>query len=241
MFDAASGSNIVNQVKRAYNGFGQLTREWQSHAGAVNTSTTPSVQYAYSEMSGGANHSRLVSMTYPDGRVLSCNSASGLDESISRLSSISDTTGTLEERVGGSTTTRYTRSPVYVDAPLKRERDTNSDGVLDERLWAVQDANWNVTALTDDGGAVVERYAYDPFGVATVYDASYNKCDGGSSHGWKHLHQGGKWDAQAGLSEFRNRVSSPTPERGWSRGRRVGSRPARALSEWPELTSRRAS
>jgi hypothetical protein len=29
---------------------------------------------------------------------------------------------------------------------------------LDERLWVVQDANFNVTALLDDSGEVVERY-----------------------------------------------------------------------------------
>jgi hypothetical protein len=34
-----TGGNIVNQVQRAYNGLGQLTQEWQSHSGAVNTGT----------------------------------------------------------------------------------------------------------------------------------------------------------------------------------------------------------
>jgi hypothetical protein len=52
-------------VQQAYNGLGQLLTEYQVHAGAVNTSTTPRVQYAYTEMAGGANHSRLVSLTYP--------------------------------------------------------------------------------------------------------------------------------------------------------------------------------
>jgi hypothetical protein len=54
-------------VQDAYNGLGQLTGEYQSHSGAVNTSTTPQVQYGYSLMSGGANHSRLTSLTYPNG------------------------------------------------------------------------------------------------------------------------------------------------------------------------------
>ncbi|MDB5313824.1 MAG: hypothetical protein JWO38_8026 [Gemmataceae bacterium] len=66
-YNAASGGSIVNQVQRAYNGLGQLTAEYQAVGGAVNRSTTPLVQYAYSEMAGGANHSRLTSMTYPDG------------------------------------------------------------------------------------------------------------------------------------------------------------------------------
>ncbi len=57
-YDASSGGNIVNQVQRDFNGLGQPTKEYQSHSGAVNTGTSPKVQYAYSEMSGGADHSR---------------------------------------------------------------------------------------------------------------------------------------------------------------------------------------
>src|SRR6202022_300754 len=94
-YNAASGS-VVNQVQDVYNGLGQLITEYQSHSGAVNTSTTPRVQYAYSEMAGGANHSRPVSMTYPNGRDLNYNYASGVDDRISRLTSISDSSATLE-------------------------------------------------------------------------------------------------------------------------------------------------
>jgi hypothetical protein len=51
----------------------------------------------------------------------------------------------LEERVasGGTLVPRvqYVWSPVYVDALVLRDRDTNGDGTLDERLWVVQDAN----------------------------------------------------------------------------------------------------
>ncbi len=95
-YDAASSGNLVNQIQREYNGLGQLITEYQEHGGTVNTSTSPKVQYTYSEMSGGANHSRMTGMVYPDGMTLSYNYASGLDDAISRLSSISDTSGTLE-------------------------------------------------------------------------------------------------------------------------------------------------
>src|SRR5581483_1977608 len=95
-YDAASSGSIVNQVEDVYNGLGQLITEYQAHGGAVNTSTTPKVQYAYSEMASGANHSRLVSMTYPNGREIDYNYASGLDGTISRLSSITDGSTTLE-------------------------------------------------------------------------------------------------------------------------------------------------
>jgi len=33
---------------KQYNGLGQLTSEYQSSSGAVNTATTPRVQYGYS-------------------------------------------------------------------------------------------------------------------------------------------------------------------------------------------------
>jgi YD repeat-containing protein len=69
-YSDTGGTTIVNQVQRAFNGLAQMTQEWQSHSGAVNTSTTPSVQYGWSLMAGGANHSRLTSITYPNGKVL---------------------------------------------------------------------------------------------------------------------------------------------------------------------------
>lgn len=58
--------------------------------------STLKFQYAYSEMASSANHSRLVSMTYPNGRVLDYTYGSGLDTSISRLTSIKDGANTLE-------------------------------------------------------------------------------------------------------------------------------------------------
>src|SRR5262249_1676540 len=69
-YSHTGGTTIVNQVQRTFNGLAQLITEHQSHSGAVNTGTTPKVQYAYSEMAGGANHSRLTSITYPNGKVL---------------------------------------------------------------------------------------------------------------------------------------------------------------------------
>ena len=87
---AASAGTIVNQVQQVYNGLGQLITEYQSHSGAVNTSTTPKVQYAYVDLAGGANNSRETSLTYPNGRIITYNYNSGLDSTISRLSSISD-------------------------------------------------------------------------------------------------------------------------------------------------------
>ena len=95
-YNATSGGSVVNQVEQLYNGVGQMTADYQSASGAVSIGTTPVVQYAYTEMSGGVDNSRLTSITYPDGYVLTYNYSTGLNNTISRLSSLSDTTGTLE-------------------------------------------------------------------------------------------------------------------------------------------------
>lgn len=58
--------------------------------GDADAGSTPNVQYAYSEMSGVANHSRPTSMTYPDGDVVNDNYSSRLNDTISRLSSLPD-------------------------------------------------------------------------------------------------------------------------------------------------------
>ncbi|MDW8244650.1 MAG: RHS repeat-associated core domain-containing protein [Thermogemmata sp.] len=100
-------------------------------------------------------------------------------------------------------------SPVYVDAMVLRDRDTNGDGSLDERLYVVQDANFNVTAIVDNAGNVVERYAYDPFGSVTILDADWNLL-AASVFAWLYLHQGGRFDPVSGLYHFRFRDYSPT-------------------------------
>jgi len=74
--NAAVGSgNVVNDVQFEYNDFGQRTTSYQSHSGAVNTMTTPKVQYAYAD--GSANTIRPTSITYPDGRVITFDYGAG--------------------------------------------------------------------------------------------------------------------------------------------------------------------
>jgi RHS repeat-associated protein len=114
----------------------------------------------------------------------------------------------LETKVGSNTVTRNVWSPVYVDGMVLRDRDTDGNGSLDERLYALQDANWNTTALVNAGGTVQERYTYTPFGQVTFRDGSGSTLSG-SARDWVFLHQGGERIA-AGDYEFRNRVYSPS-------------------------------
>jgi YD repeat-containing protein len=95
----------------------------------------------------------------------------------------SDAWQVLEERVSGSAVKSYVWSPVYVDAMIARDRDTDSNGSLDERLYAVHDANFNVVALLDTSGAVVERFAFDSFGVFSVLTPAWGSR-ASSSYTW---------------------------------------------------------
>jgi RHS repeat-associated protein len=436
-YDAASAGNVVNQVQRAFNGLGQIVTEYQATTGAVNTSTTPKVQYTYSEMAGGANHSRVTSLINPDGFTVSDQYNSGLDDRISRLSSLanggttleaysylglgtvvvrshpqdgvdltyvgtgtgdggdqyvgldrfgrvvdqrwktgagtdldrfqygydrdanrlyrtnelnhsfdelyhangpangydglnqlaafargtlSDTNGdgvpdtvaspsrsqswsvdalgnftsvtsdgtaqgrthnkqnqltgvggstltydasgnlttdetgrtfaydawnrlvgvsgsaryaydalsrrvkegaralyytpdwqVVEERQSGAVVARNVWSQVYVDALVLRDRDADGNPAngLEERLYALADANYNITALVNTAGSVVERYAYDSYGQPTVLTPTWGSR-ASSSYAWVYLHQGGRYDGTAGLYDFRRRNESPT-------------------------------
>jgi RHS repeat-associated protein len=445
-YSTPAGTTVVNQVQRAFNGLGQLITEYQSHSGAVNTSTTPKVQYTYSEMANGANHSRLTSIIYPGtgtaAKTVNYNYAAGLDDRISRLTSLADNAGVtlesysylgldtvvecdhpqtgvnltyikqagdtqantdggdqytgldrfgrvidqnwynvntrtstdrfqygydrdsnplyrnnlvntafgelyhasgagngndslnqmtgfargvlsasqqggvldtvanpsrtqgwgldglgnfssvttngvvqsrtynqqneatavgsnnltfdnngntttddtgktlvydawnrlvqgkqgtavlvsytfdalnrrvtenpgalkdlyyssnwqvLEEQVGGVTQAQYVWSPAYMDALVLRDRGA-------ERLYVQQDANWNVTGLVSTAGAVLERYAYDPYGAVTFLNATWGAI-ADSAYAWVYLQQGGRYDTTSGLYSFRSRDYSPT-------------------------------
>jgi len=111
----------------------------------------------------------------------------------------------LEERVGGTAQVQYAWSPIYVDALILRHRDTNADGTLDEIMWVQQDANWNVTAITNSGGTVQERYAYEPYGQVTFWDANFT-TRASSSYAQNVLYQGLIVDVGLNLANGRNRV-----------------------------------
>jgi RHS repeat-associated protein len=121
----------------------------------------------------------------------------------------------LEEEVSGAMTAQYVWSPVYVDALV--ERDTGS-----QRLYVQQDANWNVTALVSNTGTVQERYVYDPYGNPSFYTASWGTRTG-SNYSWIYLHQGGRYDTNTTLYNFRNRDQSPTLGR-WLKQDPIGYR-----------------
>src|SRR6185437_2241327 len=100
-------------------------------------------------------------------------------------------------------------SPVYVNALVLRDQSSAGDGTLDQRLYVTQDANWNVTALIDASGNVVERYVYDPYGGVTVLTGAWGSRTS-SSYNWIYLFQAGRYDGASGLYVFGARDYSPS-------------------------------
>jgi RHS repeat-associated protein len=167
-FDASSAGTVTNQVTRAYNGFGQMTSEWQSHNGLVDAATTPQVQYAYSQGVGG-NHSRPTRITYPDGYQVNY-AYSGIDSAVSRATSLSGlranaaTAVTLEafKYLGAATVIERARPEVNITLSMANFSGATGDAGdkytgLD-RFGRVVDQRW--TKGTTATSPVMDRYGY---------------------------------------------------------------------------------
>jgi RHS repeat-associated protein len=95
---SGNGQIVVNQVKEAYDGWGDLSREWQSPTGVV-TGSTPSVQYVYadgSQGSGVAAYLRLTDVIYPNGRDVQYGygMAGSTDDVLGQVATIAGSDGT---------------------------------------------------------------------------------------------------------------------------------------------------
>ena len=115
----------------------------------------------------------------------------------------------IEERLDTSTNPdrQFVWGPLYVDHLILRDRDTSDppDGTLDERLYALQDASWNVTCLSDAAGGAQERYNYDPYGRVTIYDGAWSNPGSTSSEDNDILYTGRRLDFETGLYFYRAR------------------------------------
>ncbi len=98
-------------------------------------------------------------------------------------------------------------SPRYIDALILRDENTDTDGLCDDtRIFYLADANYNVTALVDNTGTVLERYVYTPYGEVTVLDADFTAdADGISDYANTTLYTGREFDEATGLYYYRAR------------------------------------
>ena len=117
------------------------------------------------------------------------------------------------------TSAQYVWSPYDVDGLIERDdHDPSTTGTsLNRRLYAEQDANDNVTSLTNSAGAVVERYAYDPYGAVTVENPDGTTRGTGAAsasyYGSVYLYQGMRLDVVTGTYDGKRRVYDVDLER----------------------------
>jgi RHS repeat-associated protein len=104
---------------------------------------------------------------------------------------------------------QYVYSARYVDAPILRDENTDSDGQCDDgRIYYLTDRNNNVTAVLDSTGAVSEHYVYDAYGKATIYDDAWTEQTD-SAFANTILYGGRELDPTSGLYDFRARWYHP--------------------------------
>ncbi|MBI1370440.1 MAG: hypothetical protein GC162_17530 [Planctomycetes bacterium] len=113
----------------------------------------------------------------------------------------------IETRRGESTTpeSQYVWGVRYIDDLILRDRDTDESGSFDERLYALQDANYNVSAVIDTSGDVQERYEYDAYGTVSYFSDDYTPRSS-SNYNWTITYCAYRLDPDTGLYLVRNRT-----------------------------------
>ena len=77
----------------------------------------------------------------------------------------------IEERLDSDTdpNQQYVWGLRYIDDLSLRDRDSDDDGTIDERLYALQDANWNIVYIAQSSGNETKRCVYDPYGNVEIF------------------------------------------------------------------------
>jgi RHS repeat-associated protein len=162
--------------------------------------------------------SRLVEVKAENGVTIQKNTYDGLSRRITKESGgkvvhtyWSDRWKPLEDRIDSETTaaTQYLwgERPGHRDELVLRDRDTNEDGALDERLYAMMDY-FNGSSILDTSGNVLERYAYGAFGPRRVMAPDFTSR-GASLYDWDFGFQGQFRDAETGWYNYGYRFYVP--------------------------------
>jgi RHS repeat-associated protein len=226
VFNAQNELLQVGAATLTYSATGNMTTDaqgrtlvydaWNRLVSVSNASGTQVAAYQYDGMNR---------------RIVEQVAATGVSSALVRDLFYSQAWQVLEERIRSSggdipatADTRYIWSPVYVDALVARDRNADANnstgaGGLEERVYALQDANWNTTAIVAASGvsgfstgAVISRFAYTPYGESQTLTAAWSVPAAGSSPAtpWQHLFQGLKFSDVTGLAYVRARDYSAT-------------------------------
>jgi RHS repeat-associated protein len=145
-------------------------REGLPNDGAVDTSTTPSVQYTYADgaTDGVAAYLRLTDIIYPNGRdvVYGYGDSGSTDDVLSRVESIGD--GTVNYAVYKYLGANQIVSEDYQQPQVELDYTADNFAALD-RFSRVTDQVWS--SYGDDPGTLDEyTYTYDRAGNVTTRD-----------------------------------------------------------------------
>ena len=193
----------------AWNRLVRVTGGGQSSSSSSSGSEVPVVaEYDYDALMR-----RIVKTIYNTGGSSSSSSSSGTDTEI-RHFYYTDQWQCVEERLDAATVPdrQFVWGLRYVDDMLLRDRDVDAGGSLgkpnsglDERLYGLQDPNWNVVALTDQAGAIQERYAHMAYGDLTILSPDFQTTRPTSLLGTQYTYTGRRLDNETGLYYYRAR------------------------------------
>jgi RHS repeat-associated protein len=114
----------------------------------------------------------------------------------------------IEERQSGTVTAQYVWGLGYVNDLVLRDDNSTSGSLgvsgsgLGRRIYVEQDANYDVTSLTDTSGNVLERFSYDPYGNMIVLTGTTTWTTTTDSFNWVYTWQGGRLDQVTGFIHF---------------------------------------
>ncbi|MDK1030939.1 MAG: hypothetical protein QGD94_02935 [Planctomycetia bacterium] len=77
----------------------------------------------------------------------------------------------------------------------------------EDTYYYLTDANMNVTCLVGTSGDAQERYSYDPYGEASIYDGSWSGVTWATSKKNHVQYAGYYFDDESGLNHIRRRAA----------------------------------
>jgi RHS repeat-associated protein len=108
---------------------------------------------------------------------------------------------TIADYTAGTAATSPTYTYVYasyIDEPVMRTGSGNS-------IYFHRNQQYSITALTNGGGAITERYAYSAYGTPTITDA-IGTARATSAVGNRFSYTGREWDEALALYHYRARI-----------------------------------
>ena len=116
----------------------------------------------------------------------------------------------LEEYEGGSTPVkRFVYGARGRNDLVLRQRDTNSNGTLDEILYSLSDAMGSVTLIVDDAGIEKQRYRYQAFGSSEVLNPDFTDWTSGTDYDLETRFHGEVRDGETGYYNYGYRYYLP--------------------------------